>query len=579
MQERTKYKPNYTNSWALVVGINNYMCAPPLTYACNDAAVFAEQLIETFDFPSANVTTLLNEKATLKNIQAAMHSLIHTTGDDDRVVVFYAGHGYTIPAHGKDAGFLFPVDGDSSDTSTLLPWDDLASTSRIIRAKHVLFIMDACYGGLIGMRALSPGSARFVDDMMSRYSRQFLTAGKADEAVADSGGPRSGHSVFTGHLLDALDGVMPTEDGIISANALMAHVYDRVARDPHSQQAPHYGFLAGDGDFFFSVPEIAVDPDQPKDAEDVLVEIPVGLVTPEDVDMAQPLHRQIEEYLSDHKHRISLHNLVKSELRIVQRRLSDANFSVQSGSISGDDFAIRLNNYEEAVSDFLQVPILLGRWADHDQQKAIQQIVHVLAGEIESTGGLVLWLALRSYPMLLAMYSGGIAAIDGDNYESLKSLFATRVRNHRRDEPATVLQATVEAMLDVNRTEAFKHIPEFKNRYAPQSDYLFKRIQPIVEDTLALGVRYEDYFDRFEMLYALNYVDHSESSWGPPGRFAWKYCGPFGSNPFTDMLEEARQEGDAWPPLAAGMFYGSHQRFLEVASRFEEGLLKKLNWH
>jgi hypothetical protein len=44
---------------------------------------------------------------------------------------------------------------------------------------------------------------RFLRDMLQRFSRQVLTAGKADETVADENGPRPGHSIFTSHLLEA----------------------------------------------------------------------------------------------------------------------------------------------------------------------------------------------------------------------------------------------------------------------------------------------------------------------------------------------------------------------------------------
>ena len=101
----------------------------------------------------------------------------------------------------------------------------------------MLFVMDACYGGLAVHRGISPGSSRFLKNMLQRYSRQVLTAGKADETVADSGGPRPDHSIFTGHLLDALEGKATDAQGILSANAVMAYVYERVAKDPHSRQS------------------------------------------------------------------------------------------------------------------------------------------------------------------------------------------------------------------------------------------------------------------------------------------------------------------------------------------------------
>ena len=92
---------------------------------------------------------------------------------------------------------------------------------------------------------------RFLRDMLQRFSRQVLTAGKADETVADANGPRPGHSIFTGHLLDALEGGAASE-GMITASGVMAYVYQKVSRDQYSRQTPHYGFFDGDGDFVFA---------------------------------------------------------------------------------------------------------------------------------------------------------------------------------------------------------------------------------------------------------------------------------------------------------------------------------------
>ena len=59
---------------------------------------------------------------------------------------------------------------------------------------------------------------------MCRYSRQVITAGKADEVVSDSGGPLPNNSVFTAQLPEGMRGKAATEQGIITANGLMAYV-------------------------------------------------------------------------------------------------------------------------------------------------------------------------------------------------------------------------------------------------------------------------------------------------------------------------------------------------------------------
>src|SRR5690606_18808683 len=136
-----------------------------------------------------------------------------------------------------------------------------------------------CYGGLaISRRPLPPGSTRFLRNMLQRYARQVLTSGKADEVVADAGGVRAGHSIFTAHVLDALEGAAATSEGVLTANRLMAYVYEKVANDQNSHQTPHYGFLDGDGDFVFDMAPLENLGHEETGGEDLLVN--VGTTSP-----------------------------------------------------------------------------------------------------------------------------------------------------------------------------------------------------------------------------------------------------------------------------------------------------------
>jgi len=205
--EKPLYRPDYASSWALVIGINDYAISPPLGFARQDAEAFAAVLKTTFGFSDDKVITLYDREATCSAIRTAFLRYAEDSVDlDDRIVVFFAGHGHTRTGNRGEVGYLVPADGDPSDLSSLLRWDDLTRNAELISAKHILFIMDACYGGLIFRRAMKPGSSRFLRSMLQRYTRQAIAAGKADETVADSGGPRPGHSIFTGHLLNALEG-------------------------------------------------------------------------------------------------------------------------------------------------------------------------------------------------------------------------------------------------------------------------------------------------------------------------------------------------------------------------------------
>lgn len=216
MTTNSIYKSMYGRSHALVIGINNYEHVHPLEHAQNDAEAFAKLLLERFRFAEENVTILTDADATKTRILSVFmkYAQDSSVGKDDRIVVFFAGHGHTVPGRRGETGFLLPVDGDLLDLSTLIRWDDLTRNADLISAKHMFFVMDACYGGLaLARSSLQPGSTRFLRDMLQRFLRQdVLTAGKANQTVTDANGPRPGHSLFTGHLLDALEGGAATEE-------------------------------------------------------------------------------------------------------------------------------------------------------------------------------------------------------------------------------------------------------------------------------------------------------------------------------------------------------------------------------
>jgi peptidoglycan/xylan/chitin deacetylase (PgdA/CDA1 family)/uncharacterized caspase-like protein len=246
----------YANSWAILVGIDNYQKWPRLQYAVRDAEGMGQLLVQKFGFAPERVITLKNEQATRSGILAAFHERLAHGGlqPNDRVFVFFAGHGATRKlSSGRDLGYIVPVDADPNNLATdAIPMTEIQNIAESLQAKHALFVMDACYSGL----GLTRGgaSAAFLRDNGRRLGRQMLTAGGTDQLVSD-GGP-NGHSVFTWTLLQGLGGKADLNgDGLITATELAAYVAPAVSSV--SQQTPAFGSLPGSegGDFVFELPE------------------------------------------------------------------------------------------------------------------------------------------------------------------------------------------------------------------------------------------------------------------------------------------------------------------------------------
>lgn len=586
MSSKSLYLPRYQKSWALVVGINKYDSCSPLDYACNDARAVAAALTDKFGFPKANVEVLLDGQATRAAILKALlwHTDPSTSHHDDRGLVFFAGHGHTALSRRGEVGYLVPADGDCDDLSSLIRWDELTRNAELLPAKHVLFIMDACYGGLAVTRHLHPGSMRFLKDMLCRHARQVLTAGKADEEVSDGDGPRAGNSLFTGHFLDALDGAAAPKDGVITANAIMAYVYDRVAKDPHSSQTPHYGFVDGDGDFIFSeIPADLMKSDE-KDERDVLIGVPATLIDQPDQTAQDRQTELIKEYLSEPRYRIRLDDLVCSGVRRAVLASAQEQFPLQAsgGRLDPGDFAKRLRSYEEVIRPILPVSVLLGKWANAEQRPILENMFARLSDN--NTGlasGMLVWIGMRWYPISFLLYSGGIAALSAGNYENLAAMHTTRVdAAHRRESgPTELIVPVVDGLLELDQADMWKQLPGHERHYAPDSEYMFKALQSALDDVLFLGTSYEQLFDRYEIFRALIYADLEDRGWGPVGRFAWKYASRRSrSNPYADLRAEAAMRKDSWAPLKAGLFRRSYARFDEIATRFEKELLQRLQW-
>ena len=144
-------KDIYDNSFAVIIGINEYTNSKPLKYAVNDAKAIKELLINTFGFQDENIKLLLDKEATYSSIRHELYTISRLAKTNDRILIYFSGHGQTVTAveSGMQIGYLIPVNGDINEpTLTGIPMDDIFRISQS-ESKHMLFLMDACYSGLM----------------------------------------------------------------------------------------------------------------------------------------------------------------------------------------------------------------------------------------------------------------------------------------------------------------------------------------------------------------------------------------------------------------------------------------------
>lgn len=182
-------------------------------------------------------------------------------------MIYFSGHGQTVPTASGEQGYLLPVDASVNldDVHNAAPFrryairmDDLRSDADAIPARHILFLVDACYSGYLSSKALDETPPELVNAL--RYpARQVITAGTKGERAVEH--HAWGHGAFTYKLLERLR--IETEP--VSATSLGSWLKRAVprevaARAPQYSLTPQAKYLSGDGDFYFIRAGYAVDP-------------------------------------------------------------------------------------------------------------------------------------------------------------------------------------------------------------------------------------------------------------------------------------------------------------------------------
>ena len=290
----------YDTSHAVLIGINNYQNEDitDLGYAVEDAKNVARMLETKLGFDKENIHILLNEEATLSNIKNTLYEIAMSVDKNDRLLVFYAGHGQTIPLKkGGELGYLVPVDASLDNLyASGLSMKTIKEISDITDAKHTLFMIDACYGGVmtVGTRGLKKNDyndeEKYLKKITSENASQIITAGRKGEKAQERA--EWGSSAFTKELLAGIeDGLADADyDGYITADELGSFLSKRVFITSEENQTPVIGrYGSGEGEFVFINPiyveEMEVELEE--EEEKLKVEEGIDIITSKAGDLLQ----------------------------------------------------------------------------------------------------------------------------------------------------------------------------------------------------------------------------------------------------------------------------------------------------
>lgn len=234
-------KPSIPRSYALIVGIANYAKLPAsgqLQFPERDAESIYSALIspEGGNFRAENVHRLIGDRANLANLKKELLEwLPSVTKDDDRVLIYFAGHGFV--SEGK--AYLAPSDIDPKNIKgTGLPMDTLGDAmARKIKGKWKVLLTDSCHSGSI----MPPADAAAMNSSLKSLDRSLfsLTASRDREQSFESPEWGGGHGIFTYYVVKGLEGAADeNRDGIVNADELAEYVHSEVRRATGGRQNP-----------------------------------------------------------------------------------------------------------------------------------------------------------------------------------------------------------------------------------------------------------------------------------------------------------------------------------------------------
>lgn len=267
----------YENSYALLIGNSLYQdqrAWGDLPGAEEDIVAVRKVLEDEHGF---KVEVALNQKR--EALLRVIDQFISRYGQrkKNRLLFYYAGHGYTALHRGRKMGFLVMPDAPpmpSESSSLRVPpspkeFEDFlpsaitmaeieAYAENRIQSDHVLFVFDSCFSGT----AIYRSSVVTVSDQITTEElhpvRAYLTAGNETQRVPD-------FSKFRHKFVAALQGAADGNgDGYITGYELWRWVSVEVEKETGRRQTPVYGKSKDDalhrGDVIFASPKGASAP-------------------------------------------------------------------------------------------------------------------------------------------------------------------------------------------------------------------------------------------------------------------------------------------------------------------------------
>ena len=192
------------NTFAVIIGNEDYKYVAAVPFAARDAAIFAKYCRVTLGLPDDNIRLYTN--ATYGDILDAIDdikTISEVYNGDIRVIFYYAGHG--VPDEATRNAYLLPVDARSQQLKTCYPIEKLYAELGSLKAHSVTLLLDACFSGSQrgdGMLMSARGVALKPRTDEPKGNMVAISAATGEETAYPYAEKR--HGMFTYYLLSKL---------------------------------------------------------------------------------------------------------------------------------------------------------------------------------------------------------------------------------------------------------------------------------------------------------------------------------------------------------------------------------------
>ncbi|MGD9210214.1 MAG: caspase family protein [Desulfobacteraceae bacterium] len=242
----------YSMSHALIIGVSDYKFWEDLDSVPQEINTVQKTLSDQ----GFVVKKVINPNGETMHESLRRFFNTHGLDEENRLLFYFSGHGYNRP--GKKKGYLVPADAPDPSTNKenlkefirkSINMEQIMAWSKIIEAKHVMFIFDSCFSGSIFWKKSLSQPPPDIEICLKYPVRQFITAGGENEEVP-------GKSIFSRIFVAGIkgDGDL-NHDGFVTGTELYQYIRHEVAYQG-VKQTPLEGKFSPEpikGDFVFTL--------------------------------------------------------------------------------------------------------------------------------------------------------------------------------------------------------------------------------------------------------------------------------------------------------------------------------------